>query len=42
MHAAPGLLPWSMELLAFTSRQFAPETVDLSVLFILFFCSILP
>ena len=34
MHAASGLIPSSMELLAFASRQFAPEIVDLSVRFI--------
>ena len=30
-HTASGLLSWSMELLAFASRQFAPKIVDLSV-----------
>ena len=30
MHAASGLLSWSMELLAFASRQFVPKKVDLS------------
>ena len=34
MHAASGLFSWSMELLAFASRQFAPKMVDLSVRFI--------
>ena len=33
-HAASELLSWSMELLAFGSRQFAPRIVDLSVRFI--------
>ena len=37
MHAAPGLFSWSMELLAFATRQFAPKIVDLSVRFIRFF-----
>ena len=37
MHAASGLFSWSMELLAFASRQFAPKIVDLSVRFIRFF-----
>ena len=31
MHAASGLLSWSMELLAFASHQFAPKIVDLAV-----------
>ena len=31
MHAASGLFSWSMEILAFASRQFAPKIVDLSV-----------
>ena len=31
MHAASELLSWSMELLAFASRQFAPKVVDLSL-----------
>ena len=35
MHAAPGLLSWSMELLlAFASRQFSPKIVDMCVRFI--------
>ena len=34
MHAASGLFSWTMELLAFASRQFSPETMDLSVRFI--------
>ena len=33
MHSASGLLSWTMELLAFASRQFAPKTMDLSVRF---------
>ena len=28
MHAASGLFLWTMELLAFASRQFAPKTMD--------------
>ena len=34
MHAASGLLSWTMEILAFASRQFEPKTMDLSVRFI--------
>ena len=34
IYAASGLLSWSMELLAFASRQFAPKIVNLSVRFI--------
>ena len=34
MHATPGLLSWRMELLVFTSRQFAPKIVEISVRFI--------
>ena len=34
MHAASGLFSWSMELLAFASRQLAPEIGDNSVRFI--------
>ena len=34
MRAASELVPSSMELLAFASRQFAPKIVDLSVRFI--------
>ena len=34
MHAASGLLSWSMELFAFVTRPFAPFIVNLSVLFI--------
>ena len=34
VHAASGLLSWSMELLAFARRQFAPKIVDVSVRFI--------
>ena len=34
MHAASGLLSWSMELLAFASRRYAPKGVDPSVHFI--------
>ena len=30
----PALFSWSMELLAFASRQFAPKIVDLSARFI--------
>ena len=33
MHAASGLFSRTMELLAFASRQFAPETMDFSVRF---------
>ena len=42
VHAASGLLSWSIELLAFASRQFAPRIVDLSVRFIHLFalCSV--
>ena len=32
VHAASGWLTWSMELLAFASRQFAPKIVNLPVL----------
>ena len=39
--AASGEYSWSMELLAFATRQFAPKTMDLSVrfthIFVLFF-----
>ena len=34
MHRASGLFSWTMELLTFASRQFAPKTMDLSVRFI--------
>ena len=37
MHAASGFLSWSMELLAFANRHFAPTIVDLSVRFIRIF-----
>ena len=37
MNAASGLFPWSKELLAFVSRQFAPKIMDLSVRFIRIF-----
>ena len=33
-HATSGLLSWTMELLTFASRQYAPKIVDLSVRFI--------
>ena len=33
VHAASRLFPWSMELLEFASRQFAPKSVDFSVRF---------
>ena len=41
MHAASGLVSWSMERLAFATRQFAPKIVKLLVRFIRM-CSILP
>ena len=34
MPAATKLFSWSIELLAFASRQFAPKIVDMSVRFI--------
>ena len=41
-HAAAGLLHWNMELLAFSSRQFAPRIVDLSPALFAVCSSILP
>ena len=39
MHAASGLLSWSMELLEYASRQFALKFMDLSVRFVrILFC----
>ena len=43
MHAASGLFSWSMELLAFASRLFAPKMLEhLLMLLHLSFRSILP
>ena len=34
MHAASGLFSWTMELVAFASREFAPKTMDVSFRFV--------